>query len=75
MFAFLKNLFGKLTVDSIAEDIKSKVEKLHVVAEAKALEVKAHEEVVKLKIELSQLATAEIAKAKSIASKLEALIS
>lgn len=71
------SLFSKveLTVESIVADIQSKVAQLHIVAEAKSLEAKAHDEVVALRQEASKVATEVATKAKSIAAKFEALIS
>jgi hypothetical protein len=71
------SLFSKveLTVESIVKDIQVKVAQLHIVAEAKGLEAKAHDEVVAVRQELSKVATEVAAKAKSIAAKFEALIS
>lgn len=74
MFAFIKSFFTK-SVDSIVADISDRVEQLHVVADAKALEAKLHDEEVAARTFLRDLATKEVARAKAIAAKFEALIS
>lgn len=69
-------LFSKVTqtVDSIVADINAKISDLHIVADAKKVEAAVHDEVVKLRTELSAAATAEAARAKRLAEKFKELI-
>jgi hypothetical protein len=74
MFTFIKNLFKK-TTDSIVADISAKIEALHVVAAAHAEAEKLHNEEIALRTRLAAEASAEYARAKSIATKFKELIS
>jgi hypothetical protein len=75
MFAYLKSLFSRKTVDSIIADITAKIEHLHVVAEAHAEAAKIHSEVIAERSKLIVEANTEFDRAKAIAGKLTALVS
>lgn len=64
----------KTSIDSIISDIKSKIEKLHVVAELHAAEADLQLNIEKAAATARQFAEAEYARAKSIAAKFEALV-
>lgn len=65
----------KSTIDSVIADIKGKVDKLHVLAEAHALEAEAQAAVVAKAQAAAAFARQEEARAKAIAGKFLALIS
>ncbi|HWX29572.1 MAG TPA: hypothetical protein VNZ53_19270 [Steroidobacteraceae bacterium] len=64
----------KTTIDSIISDIKSKIEKLHLVAELHADAAKVQAEVEAAAAAARTFAENEYARAKAIAAKFEALI-
>lgn len=76
MPAFLARLFGivKTDIDSIIQDIVLKVENLHVVAEAHAVEQKAQQAVIAEAQKAEAFAAKEYARAKAIAERLTALV-
>lgn len=74
MFSFLKSLFVK-SVDSIIADITQKIEHLHIVAEAHAVEQAVQQKIIAEASAAKAFAEAEYSRAKTIASKLTALVS
>lgn len=66
--------FLRQTVDSIVADIQSKVERLHIVAEAKAAEAEVHNAIVAERQKLAAEAKAVEARARSVAQKFANLI-
>lgn len=74
ILAWLKSLFAP-TVDSIVADISAKAAKLHVVAEAKALEAEAHAKEIAIRTKLQTDAAAVVSRARLVAARFEALVS
>lgn len=74
ILAWLKSLFAP-TVDSIVADISAKAAKLHIIAEAKAIEAEVHAREIALRAKLQGDALAVVTRAKSVAAKFEALVS
>lgn len=66
--------FFRETVDSIVSDIQNKIERLHVVAEAKRLEAEAHDAVVAERSKLASEARAVKVRAEAVAAKFASLI-
>lgn len=75
--SLFKTLFGlaETSVDSIIADIQTRIEKLHVVAEAHSEAARLHQDEIEFRTRLVATATAEYDRAKSIAAKFEALVS
>jgi hypothetical protein len=62
------------TIDDIISDITSKIEKLHIVAEAHAEAALFHTQAEAYAAKARTLAESEYARAKSLAAKFEALV-
>lgn len=75
--SLFKTLFGftQKSVDSIIADIQTRIDQLHVVAEAHAIAANLHKDEIEFRIKLVATAEAEYARAKSIATKFKELIS
>jgi hypothetical protein len=65
----------KRSVDSIIADIQTRIDQLHIVAEAHAEAAKLHSAEIEFRTRLVATAEAEYARAKSIATKFGELIS
>lgn len=75
LWAAVKALFSKSTVDSLISDVEQRVTHLTVVADAKAVEQKVHAEALAARQRLYDAASREEARARAIAAKFKALIS
>lgn len=73
--AAIKALFTKTTVDSLIADVEQRAAHLTVVAEAKALEQRVHQDVIEARTALKAAALKEENRARAIAAKFRALIS